>query len=83
MPYDACKQSFVGMGFPEWQADGVIELMKAVNDGAAWTKLPHTDTEKLLGRAPTLRRCRRLHAFQVNFVLAFKSEIQFRPLKKI
>lgn len=53
VPYDACKQSFMGMGFPEWQTDGIIELLKAINNEATWTKLPHTDTEKLLGRAPT------------------------------
>ena len=53
VPYDACKQSFMGMGFPEWQTDGIIQLFKAINDDVAWTKLPHTDTEKLLGRVPT------------------------------
>ena len=51
--YDACKQSFVSMGFPEWQADGVVELLKGINEGVAWSKLPPTDTEFLLGRAPS------------------------------
>lgn len=53
VPYDACKQSFLGMGFPEWMTDGIIELFKNINADVATMTMPADDTIALLGRNPT------------------------------
>jgi NAD(P)H dehydrogenase (quinone) len=52
VPYEGAKQAFMGMGFPEWQTDGVIELMKNVNEEAPSIKIDGKDTASILGRAP-------------------------------
>jgi uncharacterized protein YbjT (DUF2867 family) len=37
VPYDAAKEAFMGMGFPEWQTDGILELYKYIDEGSAVT----------------------------------------------
>jgi uncharacterized protein YbjT (DUF2867 family) len=37
VPYDAAKEAFMGMGFPEWQTDGILELYKCIDEGSAVT----------------------------------------------
>lgn len=34
VPYPAAKEAFMGLGMPEWQVDGVMELYHAVDAGA-------------------------------------------------
>jgi len=36
VPYESAKQAFMGMGFPEWQADGIMELYHGIDEGAAY-----------------------------------------------
>ena len=31
VPYEAAKEAFMGMGFPEWQTDGILELFKYID----------------------------------------------------
>lgn len=51
VPYEAAKEAFMGMGFPEWQTDGILELYKFVD--ADTYRYPSADLEAILGRAPT------------------------------
>ena len=37
VPFEAAKQALLQMGFPEWQADGVLELDKLINGGSPVT----------------------------------------------
>ena len=37
VPFEAAKQAMLQMGFPEWQADGVLELDKLINGGSPVT----------------------------------------------
>ena len=37
VPYDAAKQAFLGMGFPNWQVDGIMELYKLIDSGSPVT----------------------------------------------
>lgn len=53
VPYDAALEAFEGMGFPRWQASGVLELMKLADSGSTAALPSPQDLEKLLGRAPT------------------------------
>lgn len=32
VPYPAAKEAFMGMGFPEWQTDGILELFKYIDE---------------------------------------------------
>jgi uncharacterized protein YbjT (DUF2867 family) len=32
VPYEAAKEAFMGMGFPEWQTDGILELFKYIDE---------------------------------------------------
>lgn len=51
--YDACKEAFMGMGFPEWQTDGIIELFKYINEDSPITnELETGDIEKITGEKP-------------------------------
>jgi uncharacterized protein YbjT (DUF2867 family) len=52
VPYDAAKQSFVGAGWPEWQADGLLELFKLFDAGSAATNNPTGDVKALTGKDP-------------------------------
>ncbi|CAI5950576.1 unnamed protein product [Closterium sp. NIES-64] len=55
VPYEASKDWLTHSGFPEWQADGVIELFKSINAGAVQTNDPANGKtlEKILGRPPS------------------------------
>lgn len=35
--YNQSKESFLQMGFPEWQVDGILELYKSIDDGKPGT----------------------------------------------
>lgn len=37
VPFEAAKQALLQIGFPEWQADGVLELDKLINGGSPVT----------------------------------------------
>ena len=50
VPYEAAKQAFLKM-LPEWQTDGVIELLKLIDDGASGPVV-HDDFEVVVGHAP-------------------------------
>ena len=50
VPYEAAKQAILKM-LPEWQTDGVIELLKLVDDGASGAGVTD-DFEALVGHAP-------------------------------
>jgi hypothetical protein len=56
VPYEAARAGMVGGGWPEWQADGVLELLRFIDAGeacmtrggpdiAAITKAPATSFE--------------------------------------
>ena len=34
VPYEAAKVAFLGMGYPEWQVDGIMELYKLIDSGS-------------------------------------------------
>jgi len=54
VPYEAAKQAFFGMGLPEWQTDGVLELFKLFDSGAPETNTADlSDYEKITGEKPT------------------------------
>ena len=52
VPPEAAKQSMMGSGWPEWQVDGVLELMALVNEGDPSGLIPEADdnTLEVLGR---------------------------------
>jgi len=53
VPYPAAKESMVGMGFPEWQADGVLELFKYIDEGSDLTNEKEDgDFEAITGKKP-------------------------------
>ena len=54
VPYDAAKEAFMGMGFPEWQTDGILELYKQIDAGSDVTNEKETgDLEKITGEKAT------------------------------
>jgi uncharacterized protein YbjT (DUF2867 family) len=53
MPYDESIETIVELGFPRWQAVGVSEILKLVDDGDATAVGTTTELQGLLGRAPT------------------------------
>ena len=54
VPYEAAKQAFLGMGLPEWQVDGILELFKLFDSGAPETNIADlSDYEKITGEKPT------------------------------
>ena len=52
VPPEAAKQSMMGAGWPEWQVDGVLELLALVNEGDPSGLIPEADdnTLEVLGR---------------------------------
>eukprot|EP00475_Leptophrys_vorax_P000455 TRINITY_DN10248_c0_g1_i2.p1 TRINITY_DN10248_c0_g1~~TRINITY_DN10248_c0_g1_i2.p1 ORF type:complete len:296 (+),score=39.81 TRINITY_DN10248_c0_g1_i2:128-1015(+) len=52
VPYQASKDWLLHAGFPEWQADGIIELFKLINEGSPITNDPANGKvlESVLGR---------------------------------
>lgn len=55
VPYSAAKEAFMGMGFPEWQTDGIMELYKLIDAESEITneKDDTGDIEKITGDKPT------------------------------
>jgi uncharacterized protein YbjT (DUF2867 family) len=53
VPYAAAEAAMVGMGFPAWQAGGVLELLQLVDSSSAGSVADTSDLELLLGHAPT------------------------------
>lgn len=51
VPYEAGKQAMMGMGMPEWQADGVVELLKFVEAGDDTMCAASSDVEQILGNS--------------------------------
>jgi len=44
----------MGMGFPEWQVDGIIELYKLIDSGSSTTNQENLSTFKdITGEEPT------------------------------
>lgn len=53
VPYDAAKEAFMGMGFPEWQVDGIMELYHYIDDKSEMTNEANTgDIEAITGEKP-------------------------------
>ena len=54
VPFDQAKKSFIDLGFPEWQTDGVLELFKLMNADSPWTNQANlSDFETITGEKPT------------------------------
>ena len=52
--YEDAKKSFLGMGYPEWQVNGLIELFKLVDEGDPVISMENAgDYEKITGEKPT------------------------------
>jgi uncharacterized protein YbjT (DUF2867 family) len=53
VPYPACKEAFMGMGFPEWQTDGILELFQLIDAESPLTNEADTgDFTKITGEPP-------------------------------
>ena len=54
IPYEAAKEAFLGMGVPEWQTDGVLDLFKLIDRGSPITNQADlTQFEEITGEKPT------------------------------
>jgi len=53
VPAEQAKQAMIGKGYPEWQANGVLELYKLIETGSAETNTASPDLTDLLGRPAT------------------------------
>lgn len=65
VPHEAAKESMLGMGFPEWIVDGLIELSEGFTDGYADSTTDNV--EKLAGHPP-----RDFEQFATDFKQAFE-----------
>ena len=53
VPYDAAKKAFMGMGYPEWQVDGIFELDRLIDSGSPITNQADLSTFKqITGEQP-------------------------------
>ena len=54
VPYEAAKESFMGMGFPEWQVDGIMELFQMIDNASEVTNETKDtgDFETITGTKP-------------------------------
>ena len=43
VPPEAARESMIGMGMPEWTADGFVELMEGFSEGYADSTTPHVE----------------------------------------
>ena len=50
--YDKAKESFLEMGFPEWQVDGILELYRSIDEGKPGTLSRHLDDIKHITGEP-------------------------------
>ena len=54
VPYQAAKEAFMGMGFLEWQVDGIMELYHYIDDESEITNEPNVgDVELITGEKAT------------------------------
>ena len=54
MPPEAAVEAFKGFGMPQWQAEGVVELFKLVEERDQTMISTDTKTlQSLIGRKPT------------------------------
>ena len=54
VPYEAAKQSFLGMGFPEWAIDFLFNVFKQIDSGSLVTnQADFTQFEEITGEKPT------------------------------
>eukprot|EP00188_Purpureofilum_apyrenoidigerum_P005169 Plantae.Rhodophyta-Purpureofilum_apyrenoidigerum.ctg6465.p1 GENE.Plantae.Rhodophyta-Purpureofilum_apyrenoidigerum.ctg6465~~Plantae.Rhodophyta-Purpureofilum_apyrenoidigerum.ctg6465.p1 ORF type:complete len:327 (-),score=52.84 Plantae.Rhodophyta-Purpureofilum_apyrenoidigerum.ctg6465:320-1210(-) len=53
VPYPAAKQAFMGMGMPEWQTDGTMELYNYIDQGSPLINYGSSDYQSLVGSSPT------------------------------
>ena len=54
VPYDDAKKAFLGMGFPEWQVDGILELFKLMDASDPVISTTNVgDYKKITGEQPT------------------------------
>ena len=68
VPYEDAKKAFMGMGFPEWQTDGILELFKLIDSGAPETNQADISVYKnITGEDPTS-----LKAWIAKYAAAFK-----------
>ena len=48
--YEAAKEAFIGMGFPEWQTDGIMEIFRDIDNDSPLTNQADTgDIERITG----------------------------------
>jgi uncharacterized protein YbjT (DUF2867 family) len=54
VPYEQAKEAFMGMGFPEWQVNGIMELFKFIDAGNAATLSQDLgDIKRITGESAT------------------------------
>ena len=54
VPYEDAKKSFLGLGYPEWQVNGILELYKLIDSGSNVTNQDDLgDFERITGEKPT------------------------------
>ena len=53
VPYEAAKKSFLGMGYPEWQVDGILELYKLIDSSNPVMSIDNSTLPQITGDEPT------------------------------
>jgi hypothetical protein len=53
VPPEGVKGALAGFGMPEWQQNGVVELLELINAGSPITNQPNNDIKTITGREPT------------------------------
>ena len=57
VPYDGIKESFLGLGFPEWQVNGMLDFYNSIDSGEANQEhIANGDFERITGEKPTSLR---------------------------
>ena len=52
--YEEAKKFIMGIGLPEWQVDGILELYKLIDSGSSTTNQEHfSDFKDITGEEPT------------------------------
>ena len=52
VPFEAAKQAMLGLGLPEWQADGIVELLQKQDKGDKAIVTKTEDFKTIVGREP-------------------------------
>jgi hypothetical protein len=53
VPYPACKEALMGIGFPEWQTDGLLEVFRLFDaESPVTNEVNIGDYTKITGEAP-------------------------------